>query len=273
MAIQRVINPSKCRDVGPLSEEDLALDKERVAFVLRRKFRGLAGRKRLGLLWILIDPIVISLIYYFVLTIVKSGPDARSLIIGVSMYSIFRASFQSGVASVNDFTGGLKGERIRSRVLTRSTLWYGVIDNTIRASGISLILFFGLSVSLEGVVTFIVASEIMGFLMQGVGMNLTLVAKRIPDIKNIQFYTLRLLFFVGPVLYPMSATSGLHYRFNEFNPFSYFVELVRYKVGLDSVVLDFSTIPTIPIIVAIVILAYFGYTSIDRLRWEVSSWS
>jgi ABC-type polysaccharide/polyol phosphate export permease len=216
---------------------------------------------------------IISLIYYFVLTVVKSSPDARSLLIGVSMYKIFRGSFQSGVSSVNDFSGGLKGERVRSRVLTRSTLWHGIIDNTIRASGIAVVLFIGFGVSLEGVVAFLVMSEIMGFLAQGVGMNLTLMAKRFPDVNHLVFYFLRLMFFCTPVLYPMSITSGLHYRVNEFFPFSYFVEFVRYVVGLDSVVLDFAAVPTIPILVVVIVLAYRGYSSIDRLRWEVSSWS
>jgi len=71
----------------------------------------------------------------------------------------------------------------------------------------------------------------------------------------------------------MSMTSGLHYRINEFNPFSYFVETVRFMADLDSEIGEFPELQIIAIISSVVAFSMRGYMQIDRLRWEVSSWS
>jgi ABC-type polysaccharide/polyol phosphate export permease len=81
------------------------------------------------------------------------------------------------------------------------------------------------------------------------------------------------MFFGSPVLYPMSETSGLHYRINEFNPFAYFAEATRHYSGLDAVFFDIDPYVMIPVVSIVLILAIRGYTLLDRLRWEVSSWS
>ena len=77
-------------------------------------------------------------------------------------------------------------------------------------------------------------AQLVGFLFEGMGISLFLTMKRIPDLHNIFRYLFQLLFFASPCLYPMSITSGLHYRFNEYNPFTYFVESTRMVFGLDS---------------------------------------
>ena len=46
------------------------------------------------------------------------------------------------------------------------------------------------------------------------------------------------MFFGSPVLYPMSNMSGLHYTINEYNPLSYFIEISRYLMDLDSEIMN-----------------------------------
>ena len=65
-------------------------------------------------------------------------------------------------------------------------------------------------------------------------MNLTMLTKRIPDLRKIISYGLRVFFYMSPCLYPMSKTTGLHYEILTYNPYSYFVEWVRLVANLES---------------------------------------
>ena len=71
--MERVINPDFCKELGELSNDDLKLDRNRTSFILKKKFRKLSGRKRLGLIWMILDPIVISLVYLFVFTVLRAS--------------------------------------------------------------------------------------------------------------------------------------------------------------------------------------------------------
>ena len=57
--MERIITLEACKEVGDLGPEDLKLDRDRMKFILKKKFRHLSGRKRLGLVWVVLDPIVI----------------------------------------------------------------------------------------------------------------------------------------------------------------------------------------------------------------------
>ena len=70
--MERVITSKSCKEVGVLGPEEIKLDRNRMKFILKKRFRHLSGRKRLGLVWIVLDPIVISLVYLFVFTVLRA---------------------------------------------------------------------------------------------------------------------------------------------------------------------------------------------------------
>ena len=131
----RIIDFEGCRDSPGFIMHDTKLDKKRVSFVYSRRIRRLVGRRKLGVAWLILDPIFYSLIYLFVLTVVRTSPDPRILFIGVSMFRIFSSSFKSGTGSVSDFSGGIKAERVRTRVITIAMLKFRLLDSLIQASG------------------------------------------------------------------------------------------------------------------------------------------
>jgi len=271
--MERKINHGWCRDSRPLDEGELSLDRARSWFILRKKIRTVVGSRVLGSFWLILDPIVLSAVYLFVFTVIRSNPSAQSLFIGISMYRIFSASIKSGVASVGDFSGGIKAERIRSRVIVSSAIMYRIFDNSMQSIGVAIILLVGFHVDLIGVVAFIIASQIMGITAEGLGLNLSLVVRRIPDLNNLISHFLLLMFFASPVLYPLSRAKGLHYTINEYNPFTYFVEFARYFADLESAFLYLDSGLSIILMSMVALLALRGYASIDRVRWEVSAWS
>ena len=272
--VKRVIGVDACIEEGPLSADSINLDRQRVKYLVSNQLRSTNEKKWLGPIWLVLDPIANALVYLLVLSVVRSNPNPESLFMGISMFSNFRRGFTSGVASITDFSGGLADvERVRTRVLVKSKLYYRTIDSSIGSFGVCLLLLFYLEMSLEAVLAFFVLSQIVGILGEGVALNTARLTKRIPDLKNLVGYFMTLMFFGSPVLYPMSMTSGIHYRVNEFNPFSYFIESARYAAGIDSIFSDFDYTILIPLILLLIFLHFRGYSRIDRFRWEVSTWS
>ena len=267
-----VIEPSGCNEISSLGEEERILDRRRSSFIVWRRIRRIAGKRRLGIAWMVLDPIATSMVYLFVFTVLRSNPDISSILMGIGMFRIFQASFNSGVASIQDYSGGLKGERVRTRVLRDSMVKYRLIDNSLQSFGIGIILI-AIGIPTLGVGAFLILCQILGVISEGVAMNLALIAKRVPDITNLVRYSLLLMFFASPVLYPLSFAKGLHYRANEFNPFSYFVEASRHVSELDSVFTQMDMRIIGAVLLIFVCLAVRGYSTLERQRWEVSKWS
>ena len=86
------ITSDSCSEESSLTEDEVRLDKSRVNFILRRKIRGMAGRKRLGSLWMVLHPVMLSLVYLFVFTVIRSNPNSVNIFIGISMFNIFSSS-------------------------------------------------------------------------------------------------------------------------------------------------------------------------------------
>tara|TARA_B100000683_G_C12403916_1_gene520865 strand:+ start:236 stop:1051 length:816 start_codon:yes stop_codon:yes gene_type:complete len=269
----RVIENSGCHDGNNLSSKQIKMDKKRVDFIFRRKIRAMSGRRRLGVAWLILDPILLSSLYLFVFTVIRSNPDARVLFIGISLFRVFQNSFKSGVSSVNDFSGGIRAERIRTKVFSRAMLKYRVFDSFIQGIGIAVILL-AMGINYFGVAIFILSCVTLGVLSEGVALNLALLLKRMPDLYPIvNNYFLLLMFFGSPAFYSMTLTNGLHYRINEFNPFAYFVEGVRYACGTVSEITELSVSLMAGVTLTVIFLSFRGYSSLDRQRWEASSWS
>lgn len=272
--MERIINSDFCKEVGELSTKDLSLDKNRTKFILKKKFRKLSGRKRLGLVWMILDPIVISLVYLFVFTVMRASTSVESVFIGITLFRLMQLSLKTGMNSIQDFSGGLKAERVRTRVLSNAMIRYRIIDNLLQSSGVALILLLIYDVSFVGVIIFLLFAQFIGFLSEGLGMNLAPVVKNIPDISHLINYILMVLFFAAPVLYPMSqAQEGLHYKLNELHPFTYFVEAARNFAGLESSINDLDMRIFAFFFFSLVFFTYRGYSIIDKLRWRMTTWS
>ena len=262
-----------CVDIGRLGADELALDKRRSSFILKNKFRTLAGDKRLGLLWIALEPLIFSLVYLFVLTVLRSSLRAESIFIGITLWTLVTVSVMSGLACIADFTGGLKCERVRTWVLVKPMIQYRIIDGVARTSGVAALLLIHFGISLLGVSSFILIAVVLGFLSEGVALNMSRLAHVIPDLNIVMRYFLRFMFFAGPILYPLTFSTGLHHQLNLYNPFTYFVELSRELSGLENGLSNLNPETVVVVTALICALTIRGYSKIDKLRWELSSWS
>ncbi len=249
------------------------LEKKRSNFVVQKELMAVGMRQRLGSLWLMLDPIFYTLVYYLVFDVLRANPNTSSIIIGIGMMRVLQDSFTAGVSSVSNFSGGIKAERLRTRVLVLAMVKSRVVNTLFQTVAISIVLVVGLGHDYYIGVVYLLSCQAVGILSQGTGMNLTMLTKRIPDLRKIISYGLRVFFYMSPCLYPMSKTTGLHYEILTYNPYSYFVEWVRLVANLES---EFHELDMRLFSVIVLCLMFFtirGIYSVDSNRWETSTWT
>ncbi|RJU90129.1 MAG: hypothetical protein DWC07_04435 [Candidatus Poseidoniales archaeon] len=271
--MQLHISPEACSSTGPTNDRQRQIDRARVGFIVRSKFRKATRGRFLGYLWLVLDPLIISLIYLFVFSVVKSNPNASSILLGVTMYRVFQSSLLKGLACIRELNGGFKAERISTSVVLRAEIAHRLIDVFLQSVLIAVILVLAFGTEpLDGLI-FLGIAQAMGFLMFGLGVLLSPYTNLIPDLQNVISYGLRLGFYASPAMYPMARMEGFHYRVNQYNPFAYFVEFGRYLANVDSTFLDLNPNFFAALVVALLLLTVVGLRRVDGLRWRMTTWS
>lgn len=267
------ISESACRLTGKPDISNKEMDNARISFIVRSKFRKATKRRFLGYLWLVLDPFIISMIYLFVFSVVKSNPSASSILLGVTMYRVFQSSLLKGMACIKDLNGGFKAERISTRVVMTAEVYHRMVDVFLQTILIAVILVLGFGTTAFDGLVFVILAQLMGFLFFGVGVVISPIVNQIPDLQNVVSYMLRLGFYVSPAMYPMERMEGLHYEINHYNPFAYFAELARYLAGVDSTFPDLSMLVFGSLLLVLGLSTYIGLVRIDKLRWRMTTWS
>ena len=84
---------------------------------------------------------------------------------------------------------------------------------------------------------------------------------------------IQLLFYASPVLYSFDQTSGLHKVLNSYNPIMYFIELHRGTITGNFAFEEINQLIILSILFLLILMSIRGYRTIDKVRWEVSTWS
>jgi len=221
----------------------------------------------------MIEPLVTALIYLFVFTVLKARIQPGSIFIGITLYRVFQSSIMAGTKVVNSVDGGIACERVSTNVIIKGELFHRSIESLLATIPTSLILVFGFGINWEGGIFYIFIAQIMAILFLGVGLIFSRVIQKIPDLGAILSWILRLGFFISPAIIPMWKMSGLHFKFNLYNPFAYFSEGTRMVAGETSMFDSFNTWIIVTWISALTLIATWAFYRFDNLRWRVSTWS
>ena len=267
------ISESTCLLTGKPDSSNKEIDKARISFIVRSKFRKATRRRFLGYLWMVLDPFIISMIYLFVFSVVKSNPNAASILLGVTMYRVFQSSLLKGMGCIKELNGGFKAERISTRVVMTAEVYHRMIDVFLQTILIAVILVLAFGTEPFDGIVFVLLAQVMGFLFFGLGVVISPIVNQIPDLQNVVSYMLRLGFYVSPAMYPMARMEGIHYQINQYNPFAYFAELARYLAGVDTTFPDLCMLLFAALICILGLSTYIGLVRIDKLRWRMTTWS
>ncbi len=256
-----------------LSEGLAQTDMEKIKYIVIKDLLGTTGRFRLGFAWIVLEPMLAALIYVFLFSVINSNIAGEQIIIGIGTYGVFSSSFRSGLNALGDKNGGFTAERISTDVLIKSQMIFSALEGAIKAIAMLILLYGTMNIQFPSGLFFIPICSFFSIFSRSLGYNLALICTNSPDIRQIFDFIIRLLFFVSPVLYPLSIAEGFHREISEFNPLTYFIEYSRYVCG----VVDTGLIPDSPWKIA-TLLFFIGFSVrgsivLDKYRWRVSTWN
>ena len=271
--MERIITPERCEEKYPKNVENETRERLLIRYQISNNIRRANSNDRLGVLWLIINPLVTSLIYVFVFTVMSADIDAMSIIIGIGIFRVFGLSVRSGITSIKDYRGGIYAERISTKVLTFGMIGSSIVNSLLQTSGIGLVLIFIFKTSFMTAIICMIFATLCGIMIEGLMLNLAKMIRNLPDLNNLIQHGLQVMFYLSPVLYSFERTSGIHRQINSYNPLIYFIEPVRAFANGDSWDFVENQYKAIVIIIFLVIFSLRGYMSLDKVRWELSSWS
>jgi len=269
----RIITPQSCVEKNERGREASLLDIKRARFIVKKKFGAIAGSRRLGQIWLVLDPLIMGLVYFFVFTVIRNNPNPVSMFIGITYVRLLQLGLRNGFNNGVDYTGGIKIERVRTRVLLMSEYILSISYTFFMCFGISMvfIIYFNTSI-FETIMLYLIAYPLY-LMWYGLGSMLSPIGVKIPDTKSLVNYFGMLMFFGSPALYSLGQTSGIHRKICLYNPFSYLVEFAR-AIILDSedyLLLDVKIGVFYAIIFSAVLI--ISLIRFDKNRWRYTTWS
>lgn len=198
----------------------------------RRDLKVRYSTSMLGYLWSILDPLLMSLIYWFIFTQVFT----RS--VGESPYIVFLLTAMLPWVWLNGAVSDSTRAFLRDMKLVRSValphwVWVGRIVCT---KGIEFLLslpvlvmfavFSGAQVG-PGLLWFPIATVLMGALILGVGLILAPLVVFFRDLERAVKLVLRVLFYASPVIYGASDLPEFAQPLAWFNPLSGIFSMFR----------------------------------------------
>ena len=271
---KRVISPSGCIEHNDsLSQLDhWKHDFRRGSFILRKELSVRSGLLRLSYLWLVLEPLFLALVYYLVFSTLRASLNLTSLFIGLGLMMGFTRGLNSGL-NIKLKDGGLMIDRVSSRAVIIGKISILFVDSIFIISGISLVLFFFYDVEILPILLMTFLSTVIVICSHSLYSVFQPIVIMIPDTAKILRFSGLAVFFGSPVLYPLGMTTGLHRTISLYNPFSYFVEPVRYfAINSEDV---FLLIPEVALAYCLffTILIILSIRRIEQIRWRTSTWS
>jgi len=225
---------------------------------------------RLGLLWVILDPLLKAAVFTFLIMVLRGSASPASLIIGVFTYASQSGSFSKSMVmspSNEPFPlthtpdAPLLASIISSQIFT--AIFLGI-------SGASMLILFA-DASSPLLIALPISCCALAIIFSGAGLLLSPINLVIKDFGAFIGHLLRLGFFLHCVLYPYSMTSGLHRSVLYWLPHTILVEWCRaISSGTSS---PFTIIHSIEVILLWSIPMAIGFVRFKQYRWRATTWS
>lgn len=216
---------------------------------------------RLGYLWWIIDPIVLMLVYYFVIRIVfeRGGENYHLFILsGIVLFQFFSRSLTGGMTALISNSALIRQINIP---LILFVLVPTVVRGFFALIGIAIVLIA--QIENIGWTTILVLPLILvlGIFSFSMSIFLSIANVLIRDTGKLVVYVVRLFFFLSPVLYPSSRVMdnenipALIKVIYSLNPLAIVIESMR-NVALAGEMINTSEI--VVLVIVLILLLQFS---------------
>ena len=224
---------------------------------------------RLGLLWIILDPFIIAMVYTFLIVVVRGNYSGFSIFIGVvTLKAMNRGISRNMPLDLAKEPFPMMHTPTKSLLISRYSTSFFESAIVGLASSCVIIPISGSPFSLA------IHMPIICILIAGFGTTLGLIisplSTMIADVKKIISYLLLASLFLLAVLYDYNATTGIHRTVLSLIPHTFGVEWLRHVVTGQKY--PFS--PDYVILVSSIWCLFFliGILRIGKSRWRLTSW-
>jgi lipopolysaccharide transport system permease protein len=215
--------------------------KDLIFLFVKRDFSAVYKQTILGPLWLFIQPIFTTLIFFFVFTkiakIPTSGIDPILFYLaGITLWNYFSDCF---VKTSNTFVANatIYGKVYFPRLVIPISI---VISNLIKL-GVQLMVFAvvfiykvnfeGLSFSFNATLFFLpVLILLMAILGLGLGIVFSAMTTKYRDFSFLLAFGIQLLMYATPIIYPLSYTSGQLHWWISLNPLTPLIENFKFAL-------------------------------------------
>ncbi|TKJ17514.1 hypothetical protein CEE44_03185 [Candidatus Woesearchaeota archaeon B3_Woes] len=180
----------------------------------------------LGILWYLLDPLLMFVILLSIRNIV--GVDIENyplyLLLGLIMFNFFRKTTSESTGVMIGNAGLIKSVNINHEVFVVSTVFKNIFSHFFEILLLILLLIL-FNISPINVIFYPLIFAFFSFFVLGVSFVVSTIGTYFVDFARFWNVVTRVLWFATPIFY--GANLDLPFNFNSLNPMYYFIKIAR----------------------------------------------
>ena len=212
----------------------LWMNRELIRLLVQRDLSVRYKRSVLGLLWTLINPLLVSLVLWFVFIAIFSArlPDgtefAPYVLSGILLITFFIQGFNQAADSISQGAGILMKVYVPPQVFAFAGAVSNAINFCFGLVALALIcVITGNGIALLFPLTFLVILCML-MLITGLGLVVSVAYIRFDDTRSIFAVIVSLMMYLVPIFYPREILSEVVQRIVNANPLTSYLDVFRF---------------------------------------------
>ena len=242
--------------------------------LVRRDFVAFYKQTILGPLWFFVQPLFTTAIYLFVFGrlagLSSDGiPAPLFYISGITVWTYFSETLTKTSGVLRDNASIFGKVYFPRLIMPLSIVFSNMFKLSIQLTLLFLMTAYYLITSHDIVITpaiLVLPLVIVIIALQGVGIGLfvSAVATKYRDIAFLLTFTMQLLMFVAPVVYPLSSVTGKLKLLVSANPLTYAIELFRYAMFNKGTISTNGLMYLVVITIVILVVGIFSFNKAEK---------
>ena len=225
---------------------------------------------RLGLLWVVLDPLLRAIVFSFLMIVIRGNTSPESLVIGVFTIYALNNSISSSM-NLRLSAEPFPLSHTPSSTMIVSKITSDILNSIFLGLSSAIILILIVEMPIILVLVLPLSCIALSLIGSGVGLLLSPIVMIVKDISKIISYLLLLSFFLQCVLYPYSDTEGFHRVVLSWLPHTIFVEWARSASSGNQY--PFSIQHAISTLFLWALPMFYGFFRFNQYRWRSTTWS
>ena len=205
-----------------------------IKLLIKRDISVRYKRSVLGLLWTMLNPLLTSLVIWFVFVsifkpkLADGTQFAPYVLAGVLIMTFFNQAFMGAAESISSGIGILQKVYVKPQVFAVAAAISNAINFLLGLFALLLVtLLVGEGISLFAPLTILVILSMLGLTI-GLALMTSILFIRFDDSKNIIAITLQLLYYLTPIFYPKDILSEKVRLIVSLNPLTSYLDIFRF---------------------------------------------